>query len=173
MSVGAFEYQITFFSFQPHWERYLKLIHYRGLRHELKLFLLWRRHFGVSYPFVDNGIFVFNICPYKPKKLKRDFYFCFYFYLYMGLKTKISFIGLNRSKFEILASTVYWKYDICILFQGLHLRKSTLFERAQVKLSVVTSHLMENCLLVVAMIKRWVARGLKYPISLKVHVEEH
>ena len=41
-----------------------------------------------------------------------------------------------------------------ILFQGLHLRKSALFEQSQVKLSVATSHQMENCLLVVAMIKR-------------------
>ncbi|RVX19509.1 Transcriptional corepressor LEUNIG [Vitis vinifera] len=36
---------------------------------------------------------------------------------------------------------------------GLHLRKSAPFERVQVKLSVATSHQMENCLLVVAMIK--------------------
>ena len=58
----------------------------------------------------------------------------------------------------ILSSKIC-KYGIWILFQGFHLQKSTLLKRAQVKLSVATFHQMENCLLVVAMIKRCGPRG--------------
>ena len=39
---------------------FLKLNHYRGSKHELKLFLL-EEYFGVSYPFCDDGILVFDI----------------------------------------------------------------------------------------------------------------